>query len=98
MPSKYDDDESKRPILEPDTDTDEPGVSGASRVTLKSDDNEFQEELSGWEATACCNPSTRLHRFQALMLMCLLGIGKYNSINLLSIYKMHHKQIVTKFI
>lgn len=32
---------------------------------------------TGCAATACCNPSHTLHRFIALIFMCLLGFGSY---------------------
>jgi hypothetical protein len=33
-------------------------------------------ELTGCAAKPCCNPSHTLHRFMALLFMCLLGFGK----------------------
>lgn len=33
-------------------------------------------ELTGCAAKPCCNPSHALHRFMALLLMCLVGFGK----------------------
>ncbi|XP_053662029.1 major facilitator superfamily domain-containing protein 1-like isoform X2 [Anopheles marshallii] len=79
MPRQYDEDEARRPILQPDTDTDEPtAVSGSlARLGRPSDDDELTERLTGCGATACCNPSSFLHRFQALILMCLVGFGSY---------------------
>uniref|UniRef100_U5ET16 Lysosomal dipeptide transporter MFSD1 n=1 Tax=Corethrella appendiculata TaxID=1370023 RepID=U5ET16_9DIPT len=68
------DDDARRPILQPDTDTEEPQLS---RYTGKSNDDEMREELSGCGATACCNPSHGVHRFLALIFMCLVGFGSY---------------------
>jgi hypothetical protein len=38
--------------------------------------SEEDEELTGCAAKPCCNPSHSLHRFMALLFMCLLGFGK----------------------
>jgi hypothetical protein len=35
-----------------------------------------EEELTGCAAKPCCNPNYSLHRFMALIFMCLLGFGK----------------------
>lgn len=35
------------------------------------------EEEEVEEYSACCNPSHSLHRFMALLFMCLLGFGKF---------------------
>jgi hypothetical protein len=39
--------------------------------------SEEDVELTGCDAKPCCNPSHALHRFMALLFMCLLGFGKY---------------------
>lgn len=39
-------------------------------------DPEEDLELTGCAVQPCCNPSHTLHRFMALLLMCLLGFGK----------------------
>ncbi|XP_069677136.1 lysosomal dipeptide transporter MFSD1-like isoform X1 [Periplaneta americana] len=39
--------------------------------------DEEGEELTGCAARACCNPNHALHRFMALLFMCLLGFGSY---------------------
>lgn len=44
--------------------------SDAEQPINNSDDNELTEPPTG-----CCNPSSGHHRFQALILMCLLGFG-----------------------
>lgn len=41
-------------------------------------DDELTEPLTGCASTACCNPSATLHRFIALIFMCLLGFGEFN--------------------
>ncbi|XP_037958170.1 major facilitator superfamily domain-containing protein 1 isoform X2 [Teleopsis dalmanni] len=41
------------------------------------EDNELDLQPTGCGATACCNPSGVLHRFIALVFMCLLGFGSY---------------------
>jgi hypothetical protein len=38
--------------------------------------SEEDVELTGCAAKPCCNPSHTLHRFMALLFMCLLGFGK----------------------
>lgn len=65
MPSH--DDELSRPILQ-----DEDGNGGRS-----DSENELEEQLVGCGASACCNPSSTCHRFMALILMCLVGFGKF---------------------
>lgn len=62
------DDESLRPMLR-DTDDELPS-------NIRTDDNEFEEHNIGCAGTACCNPSSRLHRFIALIFMCLIGFGE----------------------
>lgn len=47
--------------------------SDAEQPINNSDDNELKEPPTG----GCCNPNSTLHRFQALILMCLLGFGMY---------------------
>lgn len=61
------DDSVTRPIL---GDTDDP-----------STDNELDQSESCGTA-ACCDPRSTLHRFLALMLMCLIGFGELQLINL----------------
>lgn len=46
--------------------------SDADQPINNSDDNELKEQPPG-----CCHPSSKFHRFQALILMCLLGFGKF---------------------
>lgn len=41
------------------------------------EDNELDPELTGCGASACCNPASPVHRFIALIFMCLLGFGSY---------------------
>ncbi|XP_053692957.1 major facilitator superfamily domain-containing protein 1-like isoform X2 [Sabethes cyaneus] len=81
MPRLYEEDEARRPILQPDTDSEDPPVPGrssGSRNRRQTDDDEFSEQaLSGCGASACCNPTSFLHRFMALILMCLVGFGSY---------------------
>lgn len=76
MPRLYDDDEARRPILQPDTDSEEPPATG-SRILRQSDDDELSQGRTGCGTSACCNPSSALHRFMALILMCLVGFGSY---------------------
>lgn len=47
------------------------------RPVAPINDNELDEPLTGCGATACCNPSHGVHRFIALIFMCLLGFGSY---------------------
>lgn len=75
MPRLYDEDEARRPILQPDTDTEDPPTG--SRILRRSDDDELSEGNSGCWLSACCNPSSALHRFMALIFMCLVGFGSY---------------------
>ncbi|XP_065079070.1 major facilitator superfamily domain-containing protein 1-like isoform X2 [Ochlerotatus camptorhynchus] len=75
MPRLYDEDEARRPILQPDTDSEDPPTG--SRILRRSDDDELSEGRSGCGTSACCNPSSALHRFMALILMCLVGFGSY---------------------
>lgn len=49
-----------------------PIVRDAERL----EDDELAEPLTGCAATACCNPTASLHRFIALIFMCLLGFGE----------------------
>ena len=62
----------------------------------ESNINEAQEdevELTGCSAKPCCNPSHPLHRFLALLFMCLLGFGKfyYNMFSLNPLSKLRTK-------
>lgn len=76
MPRLYEDDEARRPILQPDTDSEEPPTG--SRILRRSDDDELSEGRSGCGSSACCNPSSALHRFMALIFMCLVGFGEFS--------------------
>ncbi|XP_063236220.1 major facilitator superfamily domain-containing protein 1-like [Bacillus rossius redtenbacheri] len=42
---------------------------------LISNSEDEEQGLTGCGATPCCNPNHALHRFLALMLMCLIGFG-----------------------
>lgn len=77
MPRLYEDDEARRPILQPDTDTEDHPTAAAARGRLlrHSDDDELSQ--GGCGTSACCNPSSAMHRFMALILMCLVGFGSY---------------------
>lgn len=68
-----DDDDARTPILNETSDAENYEPKRPSVPTL---DNELQEVLTGCAATACCNPTSFLHRFIALILMCLVGFGK----------------------
>lgn len=46
------------------------------RDAERSGDDEMSEQLTGCASTACCNPSHNVHRFLALVFMCLLGFGE----------------------
>lgn len=41
-----------------------------------NEDNELDEQPTGCGASACCNPRSSVHRFIALVFMCLVGFGK----------------------
>lgn len=71
MPRVIDDD-VHTPILRDVSDSDNYENRRTSVVTT---DNELQD-LTGCGATACCNPSAGVHRFLALILMCLVGFGE----------------------
>ncbi|XP_055546057.1 major facilitator superfamily domain-containing protein 1-like isoform X2 [Wyeomyia smithii] len=77
MPRLYDEDEARRPILQPDTDSEDPPAPGGSILRQSDDDELSQRGLSGCGSSACCNPTSFLHRFMALILMCLVGFGSY---------------------
>lgn len=62
-----DDDDARRPML--------PQEEGEPRRVVH--DNEMIEPLTGCGASACCNPSSLVHRLMALLFMCLVGFGKY---------------------
>lgn len=68
------DDDLRTPMLQDMSDAENYEGRKASVPTV---DNELQEVLTGCGATACCNPSATVHRFIALILMCLVGFGKY---------------------
>ncbi|XP_058453968.1 major facilitator superfamily domain-containing protein 1-like isoform X2 [Malaya genurostris] len=78
MPRLYDEDEARRPILQADTDSEDP-PNGARRRNDRHDDDDGDREQQpvGCGSSACCNPSSALHRFMALILMCLVGFGSY---------------------
>lgn len=42
-----------------------------------NEDNELDEHPTGCGASACCNPRSSVHRFIALVFMCLVGFGMY---------------------
>lgn len=64
------------PIIENDTLSHEAqAVSPSAPVPQR--DNELDPAPSGCGASMCCNPSSGLHRFIALIFMCLLGFGSY---------------------
>ncbi|XP_058816315.1 major facilitator superfamily domain-containing protein 1-like [Topomyia yanbarensis] len=77
MPRLYDDDEARRPILEQDTDNEDPPNGLRGRILHQSDDDELRQEQPGCGSSVCCNPTSALHRFIALILMCLVGFGSY---------------------
>lgn len=54
----------------------QPILQDETPANYQTDDNELMEELDGCAATACCNPSASLHRFIALIFMCLVGFGE----------------------
>lgn len=60
-------DEDHQPIVESIPDIQTPRVI---------QDNELDPEPTGCGASMCCNPNSGLHRFIALIFMCLLGFGK----------------------
>lgn len=62
-------DEMSRPIVEEDDDN---YITPSQQI-----DNELDPELTGCCASSCCNPSSKVHRFIALIFMCLLGFGSY---------------------
>jgi hypothetical protein len=62
--SNHDDDMVRQPILNAEAQND-------------NDDNDLEfEEITGCGASPLCNPSSSLHRFIALIFMCLLGFGE----------------------
>ncbi|XP_055859252.1 major facilitator superfamily domain-containing protein 1 [Episyrphus balteatus] len=64
------------PIVENDELSQEAlAVSPATAVPQR--DNELDPAPTGCGASMCCNPSSGLHRFIALIFMCLLGFGSY---------------------
>lgn len=64
------DDELSTPILHNDED------DHRNRRTYNDD------ELNASNGGCCCNPSSGCHRFIALILMCLVGFGRYFKWNL----------------
>lgn len=68
------DDELTTPMLQSDDE------ERANRNRLYADD-ELGRQVSGCGASACCNPSSMLHRFIALILMCLVGFGMASLVN-----------------
>lgn len=73
MPRIIDEDNVRTPMLQDMSDADNYEHRKTSVPTV---DNELQEVLTGCGATACCNPAATLHRFIALILMCLVGFGE----------------------
>lgn len=65
------DDELSRPMLQSE---DEENVH--QNGNSSGNDMELTEQLTGCGASVCCNPSSKCHRFLALILMCLVGFGK----------------------
>lgn len=63
------DDDLSRPLVQNDHDNE------LQRNDSQSSDDELHEELTGCGATVCCDPSSKCHRFLALILMCLVGFG-----------------------
>lgn len=43
-------------------------------------DDELDRQVTGCGASVCCNPSSGVHRFIALILMCLVGFGMSSAI------------------
>ncbi|XP_055593267.1 major facilitator superfamily domain-containing protein 1-like [Uranotaenia lowii] len=76
MPRLFEDDEVRRPILQ-DTDSEDPPGDSRERISRQSDDDELNQRSAGCGSSACCNPKSSLHRFIALILMCLVGFGSY---------------------
>ncbi|XP_055371867.1 major facilitator superfamily domain-containing protein 1 [Condylostylus longicornis] len=64
--------EDTEPII-----NEEDGPNYDAPVNYHQTDNELDPELTGCGATACCNPFSKVHRFIALIFMCLLGFGSY---------------------
>lgn len=54
----------------------DPSVPILRNVDDPNEDNELDEQPTGCGASACCNPRSSVHRFIALMFMCLVGFGK----------------------
>jgi hypothetical protein len=63
-----DDDAARRPILH-SSDHDQQNDDDVN-------DLDFAEEPTGCGSSALCNPASSLHRFMALIFMCLLGFGE----------------------
>uniref|UniRef100_A0A0K8WHX6 Lysosomal dipeptide transporter MFSD1 n=1 Tax=Bactrocera latifrons TaxID=174628 RepID=A0A0K8WHX6_BACLA len=51
--------------------------SPASVARRSPQDNELDLQPSGCGSSMCCNPTSGVHRFIALIFMCLLGFGSY---------------------
>lgn len=66
------DDELSTPILHNDED------DHRNRRTYNDDELDASNGIGG----CCCNPSSKCHRFIALILMCLVGFGRYFEMNL----------------
>lgn len=76
MPRVIDEDASK-PMLGGDTSgSDEDRMRPGRSASVATIDNELSEPLEGCGASACCNPSSGMYRFIALILMCLVGFGE----------------------
>lgn len=53
--------------------------SPASVARRSPQDNELDLQPSGCGSSMCCNPASGVHRFIALIFMCLLGFGECNN-------------------
>ena len=59
---------------------------GAQSIRRSARDNEMDPQATCCGGSACCNPSSGIHRFSALIFMCLLGFGNYLIISLVYYY------------
>lgn len=67
------------PIVENDELSEGVQAVSPSVAVAAQRDNELDPAPSGCGASMCCNPSSGLHRFIALIFMCLLGFGKLST-------------------
>lgn len=67
-------------------------------VNYDTKDDELMEELTGCAATACCNPTSGLHRFIALIFMCLVGFGEFLNLNLISVSRYIYQKTISVMI